>query len=138
MHYVQIIPDTSDALPHLSNFKPFKAVVVIDQQPTKEQQHLISRWLVESGCLYMMAWGENCSSWDDSVDWAVLEKFDFKDAPDDQLVMTTWHEKDALQDVFEFCKTLAVHETVKLDNTLVIHIGSENKKTTFESLYEST
>lgn len=54
--------------------------------------------------MYMMAWGVGCSSWDDSVDLANLEQCGFGDIPDEAFVMTTWHERDTLQQVFEFSR----------------------------------
>ncbi|MDA1323627.1 MAG: hypothetical protein O3C34_02675 [Proteobacteria bacterium] len=53
-------------LPDVSDLKPFKAIVVLEAQTTLAWQKMASTWLVKSGCLYMMAWGEDCGSWDDS------------------------------------------------------------------------
>ena len=86
--------------PSLDGAAPFKAVVVIDSEVTPEWQAQVSDWLVRSGCQYMMAWGLDCSSWDDSVDVANLEMFDFGEIPDEGFVMTTWHEKDSLLEAF--------------------------------------
>ena len=44
-----------DPLPDIGKLKPFKAIVVIDNDPSPEWQMEASRWLVSSGCLYMMA-----------------------------------------------------------------------------------
>ena len=48
----------------------------------------------------MMAWGSDCSLWDDSVDVASLEDHNCKDMPNGQWVMTTWHDDEPLSDVF--------------------------------------
>ena len=79
-------------LPDISAFRPFKAIVVIDAPYSPEWQDLVSKWLVDSGCHYMMAWGEGCASWDDSVDWAILEEFEHCQIPAERYVMTSWHE----------------------------------------------
>ena len=84
-------------LPDISNLNPFRAVVAIEETVTQEWQSEVSRWLVESGCLYLMAWGNNCSSWDTSVDIANLEAFDYEDIPEVNFVMTTWHEDEPLK-----------------------------------------
>ena len=123
-------------MPEVSDLKPFKAIVVIEDRPARQWQNQASRWLVDSGCLYMMAWGEDCNSWDDSVDWAHLEKFDYGDSPDNEFVMTTWHEDGTLLEVFEFAKVDACHPTVALDNTLVLHIGSDDKQAKFKELFD--
>jgi hypothetical protein len=80
---------------------PFKVIVVLETSYSSEWQKEVSNWLVKSGCRYMMTWGPNCISWDDSVDWADLEARDFAD-DDSRFVMTTWHEKDSLESVFWF------------------------------------
>ena len=121
------------ALPDISERKPFKSVVVVETDVSNEDRDKISEWLVDSGCLYMMAWGLECSKWDDSVDWANMEQFDSKEIPDEAFVMTTWHEKETLKEVFEFSKKWAMHESVELPNTLILHIADKSQK---ESLLE--
>lgn len=132
--YVRIEPGKE--LPNVAAFKPFRAVVVVDDFVSSTWQSTVSAWLVGSGCLYMMAWGRECSSWDDSVDFANLEVFDFKDIPDDQFVMTTWHEDEALTDVFWYSKHCALHPTVELQNTLLVHIGTQDREAEFMVGYE--
>ena len=131
--YVQL--QDGKPLPDIGDLKPFKAIVVIEDHPSLEWQHRTSEWLVDSGCLYMMAWGDDCGSWDESVDWANLEIFDFGDIPDEEFVMTTWHENEPLQEVFWYAKEVAHHPTVKLDNILILHIGADDKHTKFEKLF---
>ena len=118
--YIHLAPGA--ALPSLAT-SPFRAVVVIDSPVTPDWQALVSEWLVQAGCLYMMAWGLGCSSWDDSVDFANLEEFSFGDIPDDRFVMTTWHSNAPLKDVFWFSKHTAAHPTIKLDGAILIHIA---------------
>jgi len=84
--------------PSLEGPRPFKAVLVIEQQVTSEWQSLVSDWLVQSGCLSMAAWGFDCSSWDDSVDYANLSAFNFGEIPEDAFVMTTWHADEPLRE----------------------------------------
>jgi hypothetical protein len=105
---------------------PFLAIVIIEQCVALKWQLQLSTWLVESGCRYMMAWGENCSSWDDSVDMANLEAFDYGDIPDDQFVMTTWHENEPLGDVFWFAKYAASHPTIELEQVIIVHLAASS------------
>lgn len=79
----------------------------------------------------MMAWGNECSSWDDSVDIANLEEFNFDEIPEAKFVMTTWHEKVPLKEVFWFAKHNAFHPTVDLENTLILDISSANREKQF-------
>lgn len=114
--------------PKLEGVAPFKAVVVVDSADvTSEWRAQVSDWLVQSGCLYMMAWGHNCSAWDDSVDWASLEMSGFGEVPETQFVMTTWHEKASLQETFWFSENSAFHPTVDLKTTYIIHIAPADR-----------
>ncbi len=83
----------------------------------------------------MMAWGAKCSSWDDSVDMANIEQFDFDNIPEDRFVMTTWHANEHLDEVFWFSKNNAFHPTVKLERTVLLHISENNKESEFLKAY---
>ena len=103
--------------------------MLIEQEVSEAWQDEVSDWIVRSGCLYMMAWGRDCGSWDDSVDYATLRKFDFGEMPDDDFVMTTWHEDDTLEDVFDYNLLCAFHPTVELSLLTILHIAPyENRK----------
>src|SRR5262249_29202922 len=93
---------SGEPVPHLDSSQPFKGIVVIEDDVTSEWQASVSDWLVRNGCRYMMAWGHGCSEWDDSVDLASLDCFGYGETPEDKFVMTTWHNKETLEDVFWF------------------------------------
>lgn len=133
--YVQLKPGSEP--PKVKDFDPFRSVVVIEEDILPEWQHQVSSWLVASGCLYMMAWGKNCGSWDDSVDFANLEVFDYKEIPRDKSVMTTWHENVPLKEVYQFAKQFAFHPTVALYNTLLLHVSDVNKESKYLAEYET-
>jgi hypothetical protein len=76
----------------------------------------------------MMAWGTKCSTWDDSVDIANLEQFDFGEIPDDSFVITTWHADEPLNEVFWFSKNNAFHPTVDLKRTVLLHIAEVDRE----------
>ena len=120
-------------LPALNVQAPYKCVVIIESAVSSQRQMEISRWLIRTGCMYMMAWGVGCSSWDDSVDLANLEPFDFNDIPDESFVMTTWHESDTLQEVFEFSR---LHVT-ELPQTLVLQINGVDRATELTEMAKS-
>jgi hypothetical protein len=107
---------------------PFKAVVVIDEPVASEWRHLVSAWLVRCGCLYMMAWGPDCSLWDDSVDHANLAEFDYADIPDDKFVMTTWHDKEPLSEALWYAAHNAHHPDVVLRRTLIVDIAQGDRR----------
>ena len=85
----------------------------------------------------MLAWGRDCSSWDDSVDYANLEEFNYGDIPDERHVMTTWHDNWSLSEVFEFAKNDArpMSDNVELKGTLLLHISTVDKQQQYELLF---
>jgi hypothetical protein len=118
---------SQDSPPDVSHLRPYKAVLVLESKVAPDRQAAISKWLVRTGCLYMLAWGVECSSWDDSVDLANLEAYDFGDIPEESDIMTTWHEGEPLQEVFWFAKNSAEHPVIPIENTLVIHFSDLNR-----------
>lgn len=131
--YIHMRP--GDTPPHIDEAAPFKAVVVIDADVTPEWQGQISDWLVRSGCRYMMAWGKNCSAWDSSVDEANLMKYDYGEIPENDFVMTTWHANKPLVEAFWFSQFCAMHPSLELDKTYIVHISLEAKKAAMLQTY---
>lgn len=76
----------------------------------------------------MMAWGTDCSQWDDSVDMAILEEFDFGEIPDDRFVMTTWHDKESMNHFFWFAGQVHQFSTSPLDRTILIHVSEHPRE----------
>ena len=126
------------ALPDVKAHASFKAVVVIEGTYSPEWQNQVSRWLVDSGCSYMLAWGPDCSSWDDSVDYASIVKHLPDETPDHEFAMTTWHEDQTLEDVFWQAQFNArySYDDVELANTLIVHISDIGRREWMEALFE--
>ena len=111
-------------LPQLPFERPFRAMVVSELHPGPARQTSICEWLAESGCRYMMAWGTEASSWDDSMDWVALERTGYAvDVASDDFIVTTWHRDEPLSDVFDFASRLAKHPTLNLEDLLVLHLA---------------
>ena len=125
-----------ELLPDISAFRPFRATIVIDAPYSPEWQDQISDWLVASGCLFMLAWGPDCATWDESVDYASLRAFDFGEIPEDRWVYTTWHEDQSLREVFHEAQFIGDHEKVELRFSLIIHIGMGSRRSEFLELWE--
>jgi len=134
--YIHLKP--SDPLPESALKKPFAAVVIIDAIVSNDWRNDVSCWLVETGCLYMMAWGNDCSLWDDSVDWVNLEAHQFGDIPDHKSVMTTWHENEPLGDVFWFANNVATHPNVLINHLVVLDINETPREQTLRDLFAKT
>ncbi|GHB74153.1 hypothetical protein GCM10008107_24380 [Psychrosphaera saromensis] len=135
MEYVQL--SGLCELPDISCFGKFKSIVVVEEEVSELRQNQISKWLVDSGCLYMMAWGVEASSWDTSVDLANIAQFENAEIPDESLVLTTWHDDELLFEVFEFSKFSAFHRYHEL-NPIIVHLSSINKESEFRSVYNAT
>ncbi len=110
-------------LPQL-RWEPSRVVVILDRAVEPSWKERASEWFISIGCLYMMAWGEGCSTWDDSVDYANVRAFIPGDIPEDRAVMTTWHEREELSEVFRFSKKFAFHPTVELTRTVLVNVGT--------------
>ena len=122
--YLHISPEGT--LPDVAHLSPFRALVIIDSAVTSEWQVKVSDWLIQSGCLYVMAWGSDCTTWDDSVDFANLRQFNYGDIPSDQDVLTTWHANEPLNEAFYFCKHHAIHPVVDLQRTVLLHVAAQS------------
>jgi hypothetical protein len=133
-HYRQIAPGS--ALPDVSKLAPFKAVVILEADYSQEWQAEVSKWLVAEGCRYLMAWGANCSSWDDSVDAADIAAGGLDD--DSKFLLTTWHADETLESVFwysQFCANFSYGE-IELTNALILHISESAEEATCLALFE--
>ncbi len=125
--YLHLKP--GDAPPRLEGVAPFKAVLVIDSEVTPEWQAQVSDWLVRSGCRFMMAWGQKCGYWELSVDRANSARFDYGEIPEDDLVITTSHGNELLQETLWFCERCATHPSVELERTYIVYIAPESRET---------
>ena len=117
--------------------EPNRTIVIVEQDVSDEWQDAVSHWIVDSGCLYMMAWGRKCSSWDDSVDHATRGKFDNQAVPDEAFVMTTWHEDEPLHEVFFFARLCAFHPTIPLPLLTILDVRAEGRQSAILALHET-
>jgi len=113
--------------PSLEGLDPFKAVLFIEQTTEDIWRTTVAEWLVRSGCLYLMSWGDDCEDWHDRVDWANISSFEGKEIPDEAFVMTTWHSDEPLSEVFWFATHAAHHPTVTLAHTLIVHVSAAER-----------
>ena len=133
--YQLVASDKSISLP--SQLGKYKCLLLIERVVEDGFRNQLSRSLVDSGCLHAMAWGLDCSLWDDSVDYANIEKFGDGGIPDDQLVMTTWHTDDSLEDVVRFAKIDAIfsYTDEPLTKLLVLDLRDESRAEVIEELF---
>lgn len=131
--YVHLRP--GDPMPPCPLPGPFAAVVIIEAEVADAWRNLLSEWLVQKGCLSMMAWGRDCVLWDDSVDWANLAMFDFEDIPESHFVRTTWHERDTLEDVLWQSQYVATHDYMPDQRVILIDIGERARSREILALF---
>jgi hypothetical protein len=81
----------------------FVCLLVWDAEDApSETIETLARQLLAAGCVYICCWGEGCSSVHDVFDLASIERG--ADAP---VVMSTWHEQEALNDAIWFALFVA-------------------------------
>lgn len=132
--YIHLVPGCTP--PEITS-TPSKFIVVIESDVGDQWRNRVSDWMVAAGCLYMMAWGRECSAWDDAVDWANIARCGNGPIPDSEFVVTTWHEDEQLSDVFWFSRTMAKHSCVDLARTVILAISTENRERELLGLYEN-
>ncbi|WP_373928624.1 hypothetical protein QTN93_19210 [Sphingomonas aerolata] len=141
INYVHLRPDEA---PPAMVARPYRAVMIAKLDTSQSWRNDMASWLVQSGCLYFIAWGTDCEAWHDTVDWTVLEGFNFGDIPDDKFVMTTWHDKEPLAEALWFATTWhdkeplaealwfaghsASHPDVVLHETVIVHVAPEEQR----------
>jgi len=104
--FLRLEPPYDTPIPHFAS--AFVTVLLAcDPTITPNKQAEISAELVQRDCRYVLAWGHNATSWDDSVDMAFISTDADFNPPSDRHVMTTWHDNDTIADVIWF----AIHNT---------------------------
>ncbi len=56
--------------------------------------------------------------------------------PDDRFVMTTWHARESLDEVFWFAKSAAKHPDVALRETVILDISAASRCDELVAKYE--
>lgn len=122
--------ENNNLLPSFQPYEPFKALVIIDREIAKEVRFLWADWLIETPCRYMLAWGFECSKWDDDIDdTVVIKKIELENQQielwqgiplNDYHIMTSWHEQDTLAEVIDCCLQADEYDEQKTDWTWII------------------
>lgn len=131
--YLQL-PPGSEA-PKLDHLSPFLAILLAEEEADELWQAEISRWLVASGCRYVLAWGKDCEAWRDMVEDAALEAFDYEDVPEEHKLIATSHEDEEREEVFWFAKHRAVHPNHAFKATVILDISLHGRKDEIEQAY---
>jgi hypothetical protein len=118
------LPSGAD-LPALAGTPPFMAILLVEQEDADEMWRFdVCRWLVASGCRYLLAWGRDCETWREGVEDAALEAVDYEDVAPEESVLTSAHEDEELEDVFWFARHRAAHPGPALETVLIVHVAA--------------
>jgi hypothetical protein len=135
-HYVRIAP--GDSFPDITKYSPFSTVVILGAEYRSDWPSEVNRWLLQSGCRYVMAWGPECEAWHDNVDRVNIDDHSLAEIPDDKFVMTTWHDNESLESVFwyaQFCAEFT-YDDVELNQAVLLDISPTDHEPEFLMLWE--
>lgn len=120
--FLRLDPPYDTAIPGFGS--PFVTIVVAcDPTLMPDKQADISTQLVAKDCRYVLAWGIDSSSWDDSVDMAFIATDPEFNPPNDRMVMTTWHDNETIDDVVWFALMNTNFDCHKFHDYLALMIG---------------
>lgn len=122
--YIHLPPGQA---PPALDIQPYKLIIVAEANVLDEWRNEVAEWIYGIGSRYVIAWGQSCIEWHDSVDWANLEAFDHGEVPDKDHVMTTWHANEPLSEAFWFAGFCAQHPDVELGETILLHIAERER-----------
>ena len=111
-------------------------LVINNEHITTDEQVALSAALVESGCRYACCTGNDCSSWDDSIDIAYLETDKDFNPPDERFVMTTWHDNESMESTINFFLNCTQFDDNLFSKRIVLFLGidEEKKKEVIEAI----
>lgn len=133
--YIYLPTDTPVPIP--PEMTAFKCLILIEREVGENYRHDVSKSLIEAGCLYSLAWGQDCTLWDDSVDWAFLERHNYEDVPEEKFVMTTFHSNETLEEVIEFTKRCTEYSPVDLEDILILDFAAKERETAIKQLFDN-
>ena len=101
-------------------------LVVNDTTISDDEQATLSKEIVQQGCRYAVCTGFKCSSWDESIDLAVISTDPDFNPPDDRVVMTTWHQDEPIPDVVEYFRWNTCFDDFLPRHFLIVFLGSNS------------
>lgn len=111
MEHLQI--EQSKGLPAWSSCSPYLAVLWIFEGVKGQWQQNVSEWLIDTGCLYVLAWkgGVGGDSWIESLSEASKNAVARGQFAASHSLVTACYEYVALGEVIKFAEHEAVHPT---------------------------
>jgi hypothetical protein len=118
-------PTFEAIVPRISVKSPrFVLLVAADVGTLAEINATLTR-LLDSGCVYLCAWGPGCEILHDAMDDVVVDQ-ELAGAPE-STVMTTWHSRETLAEAVEFALLWAVPDAALAegcDSVVLASVGN--------------
>ena len=134
MQYFQLAEQGD--LPGIGHLAPFKVVLAIEDDVSRDRQLEVAAWLVEAGGHYVMICGENCEGWQQAIRQANLDLFAIEDMKPEEFVMITTHAHERLRNVFWHARKHARHSHVKIAQVISIHLGKQNRSIEYLAMFD--
>jgi hypothetical protein len=121
---VQQIPHGSTVVPTFDGAAYVGVIWALDNTFDQAARMQIGRDLIQSGCRYIVCGGVECEQWHDDADLAQgdLDRTFSGNMP---FVMTTWHEREPLEEVLWFANYCTAFEDYDFKCILVLVIGDD-------------
>lgn len=104
--------------------EPFVCILFNNEQfICNDDQNKISDGLVLLNCRCAVCAGYNCSSWDDSIDWAYLSTDEDYNPPDETFIMTTWHDREPIEDIIWYGLNNTNFDDIVFNKYLILFVG---------------
>ena len=101
------------------------ALFVADPAISEQERTRLAGELIAAGCRYAVCAGIECSLWHDWIDLAYADRVLGRGAPDEDFVMTSWHEGEAVADVLWFALVLTNFDDHVFEHLLVLVLGDD-------------
>jgi hypothetical protein len=99
---------------------PFACLLYSNQEKASSDEiESVANWLVNSGCRYTVCAGAKCEEWHDMIDTADI----IRDPNTQNLITTTWHENEPIEDVVWHWLNLTDFEDIAFENYLALLVG---------------
>ncbi|MFO0937639.1 MAG: hypothetical protein U0798_14125 [Gemmataceae bacterium] len=102
-------------------------LIVATPNITNDERAAVSQEIVRQGCHYAVCTGDQCSLWDDSIDFAFLATDKDFSPRTERFIMTTWHDEEPLDEVVHSFRWNTIFDNFVPQHYLVLILGNETK-----------
>lgn len=132
--YQRVSAQHGDALPELPD-RPFKLLLIVEEACSILRRVALAQSVAGSGCRYLMAWGETCRELQDAVNLENLRRANFAAIADSEIVISTAHPDETLEELFWFARYTAMHPCHDLTDVVLLQIGGDAREQELRAAY---